>query len=220
MSKKPSKKQLLAISKHVEEEDAKLLAELAEDVLAAPSNRVSIIGCSIVRSFDIYAERHQAVVSDYDQLRSQYVPALERVSKRLFAVIELLVRRHGADFWPENTKQPFLDSLQVRLSGRVLFWKGATMQRIRESIRDTPEAKSTIPVKQAPRHGYRDQVRAWMKEKEIKNIREAAKHLGVSISTLKSIMSNKGERRYGEDTLAAVLAKTGFKGGETSPLGE
>ena len=41
----------------------------------------------------------------------------------------------------------------------------------------------------APRRGYRSHVRAWMEKTELKTVSQAAKRLGVSESTLKSIMS-------------------------------
>jgi hypothetical protein len=67
------------------------------------------------------------------------------------------------------------------------------------------------------RRGYRSEVRAWMKRRTIPSVERAARELGVSESTLKSIMSNRGEKRYGDDTLAAVLKKIGVDNGERDP---
>lgn len=66
------------------------------------------------------------------------------------------------------------------------------------------------------RRGYRLEVQAWMKSIGIESQKQAAKRLGVSIDVLKSIMSDKGERRYSKETLATVLGKIGLKpeGGE------
>lgn len=60
------------------------------------------------------------------------------------------------------------------------------------------------------RRGYRQEVRAWMMRKEFTSVKIAAKSLGVSESTLKSIMSDRGYQRYGRDRLDAVLKKIGI----------
>ena len=46
-----------------------------------------------------------------------------------------------------------------------------------------------------------------MKVNGLKTNAQAAKALGISESTLKSIMSSVGERKYGPETLQAVLEK-------------
>lgn len=61
------------------------------------------------------------------------------------------------------------------------------------------------------RRGYRPEVREWMKCKKLGTLEEARRKLGISLSTLKSIMSDKGKRRYSEDTLESVLEKIGCK---------
>jgi hypothetical protein len=50
-----------------------------------------------------------------------------------------------------------------------------------------------------------------MKSKDLGTVADAARHLAVSESTLKSIMTEKGEMRYGADTLEEVLKKTGYR---------
>ena len=67
------------------------------------------------------------------------------------------------------------------------------------------------PKTRAPRRGYRSEVRAYMKKHTLRTNAIAARHFGVSVDTLKSIMSTKGERRFSEDTLQGVLAKIGHK---------
>ena len=61
-----------------------------------------------------------------------------------------------------------------------------------------------------PRRGYRAEVRKWMKDNELKSIPEAAERLGVGFDILKSIMSAKGTKRYGDETLRDVLKKIGY----------
>lgn len=58
-----------------------------------------------------------------------------------------------------------------------------------------------------PRKSYRAEVEKWMKDKGIETKREAAKQLGVSESTLKSIMTTNGKPRYGRERLEIVLKK-------------
>ena len=69
------------------------------------------------------------------------------------------------------------------------------------------QAPSTVV---AIRRGYRAEVRAWMKREGISSVQKAAKKLAVSDSTLKSIMSNRGDVRYSPETLAEILAKIGY----------
>ena len=69
------------------------------------------------------------------------------------------------------------------------------------------EVKLKATILPALRRGYRREIRAWMKVNGLKTNAQAAKALGISESTLKSIMSSVGERKYGPETLQAVLEK-------------
>jgi hypothetical protein len=63
-----------------------------------------------------------------------------------------------------------------------------------------------LPDSHVPeRRGYRAEVLDWMGRNGIPNLGVAAKRLRVSKSALKSIMSDKGQKRYGDDRLADVL---------------
>jgi hypothetical protein len=68
-------------------------------------------------------------------------------------------------------------------------------------------------VKEAPgaRRGYRFEVHRWMREAKppLRTVPEAARRLGVGPDTLKSIMSSRGTKRYGHDTLMRVLKEIG-----------
>ena len=90
-----------------------------------------------------------------------------------------------------------------RLKPRVTHWIIEGYKKL-ESL----QASETVS---APRRGFRDHIRAWMQRKELLTVEQAAKALGVSESTLKSIMSDKGDVRYGQDTLKRVLEKTGYQ---------
>ncbi|HWB83882.1 MAG TPA: hypothetical protein VG675_07060 [Bryobacteraceae bacterium] len=85
--------------------------------------------------------------------------------------------------------------LERTLAARVIHWTRESYQRL-------------IPTAQSPdRRGYRTEVKAWMDREKLGTISEAARALGISESTLKSIMSDRGEPRYGAETLNSVLAK-------------
>ena len=60
------------------------------------------------------------------------------------------------------------------------------------------------------RRGYRVEVLAWMKSEGIKTQAVAAKRVGVSETTLKSIMTTTGKTRYGDEALARVLNAIGY----------
>lgn len=57
-------------------------------------------------------------------------------------------------------------------------------------------------------------MRAWMRNEGIRSVKKAAKELAVSDSTLKSIMSNRGDVRYSPETLTEILEKIGYLNSE------
>ncbi len=63
-----------------------------------------------------------------------------------------------------------------------------------------------------PRRGYRTEVRDWMGREQISKLDRAARRLGISLSALKSMMSTRGKRRYGEAALTRVLGIIGYRG--------
>ena len=85
--------------------------------------------------------------------------------------------------------------------------------RLSEVRENAPAVDETAVSPTPGRKGYRKEVRAWMRRKRISTIERASIKLGVSTSTLKSIMSDKGKPRYGNDTLESVLEKIGCQRG-------
>jgi hypothetical protein len=65
---------------------------------------------------------------------------------------------------------------------------------------------------QGTRRGYRSEIRAFMKTKELPTLPATAKFLGVGTDTLKNIMSSRGELRCSDATLQDVLKKIGYTG--------
>jgi hypothetical protein len=53
-----------------------------------------------------------------------------------------------------------------------------------------------------------------MRNEGIRSVKKAAKELAVSDSTLKSIMSNRGDVRYSPETLTEILEKIGYLNSE------
>jgi hypothetical protein len=79
--------------------------------------------------------------------------------------------------------------------------------------------KSAMPCENAvavaaepPRRGYRLEVRQWMEREGVPTLDLAAKHLHISLSALKSIMSERGKRRYAQAVLTRILENIRYKG--------
>jgi hypothetical protein len=70
------------------------------------------------------------------------------------------------------------------------------------------EVENTKPT---PRQAYRPEIKAYMKAHDLGTNEMAARHLGVGLDTLKSIMSGKGKPRFSQETLEEVLKKIGFQ---------
>lgn len=58
-----------------------------------------------------------------------------------------------------------------------------------------------------PIRGHRAEVKTWMRKKDLASVKDAARHLGISESTLKSIMTSKGEIRHSKTTVESVIKK-------------
>jgi hypothetical protein len=99
--------------------------------------------------------------------------------------------------------------LVARLTNRGLHWKAEFLKAAREQSQTVMDKAASAPNKPPARRGYREEVRQWMKSKGLRTLPDAAKRLVVGVDTLKSIMSNKGNKRYGDATLRDVLKKIG-----------
>ena len=107
-----------------------------------------------------------------------------------------------------------------RLSMWISDWNRSVLAEVEREFEKTPEwqqylrilrnaAVTLLPSPQSPqsscRLGYREEVRRWMGRSNIQTVAAAARKLGVSATTLKSIMSSRGKVRYAEETLQRVL---------------
>jgi len=59
------------------------------------------------------------------------------------------------------------------------------------------------------RRGYRQEIRRWMTQEKLRTLPAAARRLAISLSTLKSISSDRGKRRYGQANLIRILGIIG-----------
>lgn len=99
----------------------------------------------------------------------------------------------------------------IRRDVRREFERSPEWTRYEDILLEVSNAQATKSGRRAQR-GYRTEVRQWMTRKGLKTIAAAAVQLRVSVSTLKSIMSERGEPRYSEDTCQQVLDTIRQKG--------
>lgn len=76
-----------------------------------------------------------------------------------------------------------------------------------EEKHEATEAQASVNdlAGQGKRKSYRTEVQQWMQQKNLETLEQASRRLGISHSTLKSIMSDKGKPRFGQATLERVL---------------
>ncbi|MGB9457519.1 MAG: hypothetical protein WCB12_15835 [Bryobacteraceae bacterium] len=124
------------------------------------------------------------------------------------------------------SKRPWLGDRWIsRMTGQLTseilrqFEKSSEWPQYQEMLLEVAEAQDAGTADSgaealagpARRRGYRAEVRQWMVGENLRTVADAAKRLGISQSTLKSIMSSRGIRRYGEQTLNRVLEILGVK---------
>jgi hypothetical protein len=127
-----SEEQIRAVLSQAEEEASAAFAELAQAVLSDSSKGRSLACAFIVRLFDVFAERYQAFTPNEEQLRSFYLPTLDRLSKKLAAKTEQWMNRNPR-LWPKKSREPFLSTVAILLLGRAHHWKADTMKHLREA---------------------------------------------------------------------------------------
>ncbi|MBI3896081.1 MAG: helix-turn-helix transcriptional regulator [Acidobacteria bacterium] len=91
----------------------------------------------------------------------------------------------------------------------ISWLKKANQLAAKDADRDQL-SESNSDAKTPTRRGYRKEVREWMKRKQLRTQEQAAKKLGVSVDTLKTIMSDRGKCRCSKETLESVLKKIGY----------
>jgi hypothetical protein len=122
--------------------------------------------------------------------------------------VAIAVRQCAQTAWIEFADRPFKRSdnndpqarqCWLQITDAVRDWEFEGFRRL--TTLSPPPEREEEPVGR----GYRDHIRRWMKDSGILTVEEAARALGVSKSTLKSIMSERGEVRYSAQTLDGVL---------------
>jgi hypothetical protein len=153
---------------------------------------------------DAYSSARLAlVIQALDAVAAAYLPLVTDLAAQEFyakllnsnavIAIEEYTGLSAAEFLFSGVTHP-----EKIIIGRTAHWN-------RESFRRLASLRTQPLESDSDRRGYRTEVMTWMKAEEIDTIPEAAKRLAISETTLKSIMSNKGEVRYGKDTLDRVL---------------
>jgi hypothetical protein len=157
---------------------------------------------SVLQLLDVRARGWVKLVTNIDVQNAFCLLLLDNIART--AWIEFA----GCQIEQSDQRDPKAQSHWCEITARIEYWK---VQGFRRLTSEKPETKATAPT----RRGYRDHIRGWMKLHGIRTIAIAAKRLGVSESTLKSIMTTKGEIRYSPDTLARILKETNYqKNGE------
>jgi hypothetical protein len=121
------------------------------------------------------------------------------------------------------SKEQFLLEHKIRLKQRKAYWTAEAFKVARDSEEpNAPKAaqsggaakaatQSEARMQQNERKGYKLEVREWMQRQGLTTLEQASKKLAVGLSTLKSIMSDKGSPRYSTRTLEMVLSKIGHR---------
>jgi predicted XRE-type DNA-binding protein len=79
-------------------------------------------------------------------------------------------------------------------------------------IKQAEKGGAEVAARTAPirfERGFRDEIKTWIKTAGFGSQADAARHLGISLSTLTAIM-RRDSKRYGKETLKRVLKKIGF----------
>jgi hypothetical protein len=116
-------------------------------------------------------------------------------------IMPLLARANPKDFE--------IEAIGLAIAGRNSHWVAIATRRFpgEASAAETHDdsADPEAVTASGRRRGYRKEVRQWLTHEGLRTLPEAAKELGISLSVLKSISSDRGKRRYSEATLTRVL---------------
>jgi hypothetical protein len=148
----------------------------------------------IVEILDAHADAYLPLVGNPES-HKEYEKLLSGVKERaLTAYMGIhpgLLFYHGKSEW------------ELTINRRIRHWINEGYKRM---IPDDLKEKRSGTA----RPGYRSEMDEWMEGSGIANLDDAARELGIGVDTLKSIRSDKGAARYGDDTLQDFLAKTGI----------
>lgn len=138
---------------------------------------------------DATAEAYLPLIDDIEMhdAFAAYIRGLERMAWEIYSGI--------ADVEPFGVGAPLA---VIRDRGKHWYTEG-----LRRIVQPIPSA---ILAANSSRCGHRKEVDAWMSRESIPTLEAAARRLGVSIDTLKSIRSDKGRARYSTETLDRLLA--------------
>lgn len=129
-----------------------------------------------------------------------------------------LLRKEGPDFYLMDAhdgggriEDPISASAIYCVTRETRAFESETAAALTVAGKPEDESSGQDAGPAVTRRGYRSEIRAYMKKKELATNMQAARHFGVGVDTLKSIMSSKGKPRFSEGTLNGVLKKIGYK---------
>ncbi len=137
------------------------------------------------------------------EFRERIMTSVGHVCTALKENIEREARAAG-NVSPAQLQALVSERLYVHLRARIL-----DIANVELGVLEA-EGNLSQPTRAATRRGYRAEIRAWMKAVGVKTNADAARRLAVSVDTLKSIMSTKGNKKYSDETRNSVLKKIGL----------
>lgn len=150
-----------AVIESVEEEISAAVAKYAPAILESPEKLGPLTLTLMINVFDTFAHRYLLLVSDDVQFRTFYLPALDRVSKKLVAKTDQLTSK-SPGLWPEKRRKINLSLLESYLLGRKQHWKAQAMKRLRESKESKVAAATAAARTEAEAQQLRGNVPAKM----------------------------------------------------------
>jgi hypothetical protein len=151
-----------------------------------------------------------------------YDPHVRRRSRLMKSLADLSPLLDDLALYNSGTTIPLLgaarpnesesEAIRLAIAGRTSAWLAKIALLFPAEAAAVETSDSAYPETIAApgrRRGYRQDVRRWMTQERLRVLPEAAKRLGISLSTLKSICSDRGKRRYGEANLIRILGIIG-----------
>ena len=153
-----------------------------------------------------------------------YDPQAQRMAGLVKSSSDIFLLRTHLSFYFWHTVMPLvaearpddseLEAIRLAIAGRDSAWLATITQRVTDAAaEETRESADPEDIaERVRRRSYRKEVRQWMTHEGLRNLNEASKRLGVSMSALKSMISHRGKRRYGEASLIRILGIIGHAG--------
>jgi hypothetical protein len=186
--------------------------EFAERKLVCAEYLARIARATHDQRKELFAECAEKLSDPYAQRRIGLMKSLADLSPLLVdldlyysaTVIPLLAAARPNDSESE--------AIRLAIAGRTSAWLARIAllfpaEAAAVETRDSADPESIAAS--GRRRGYRKEIRRWMTQERLRTLPEASKELGISLSALKSVNSDRGKRRYSEATLIRILGVIG-----------